>query len=139
MILICRSHQRSLHAKRLIGLGLRFDDSFIRQGSGTAAESDTIQRRMPTEHFNVIVSEPVWRSMTALTLQAFKKRGKKRTPHARARSLWTPSRDVQDKAIETPTFSQEPSTYRYWASPTICVVARFFLRCVKRPGQDDGL
>ena len=100
---------------------------------------------MPTEHFNVIVvGTGFGGSMTALTLaRHFKKRGKKENVLMLERGAWwtTPVETVQDKAIETPDFlAKNHQPYRYWASADhLRGLLDFFLRCVKRPGQDDGV
>ena len=82
--------------------------------------------------------------MTALTLaRQFQKRGRKESVLMLERGAWwtTPVETVQDNAIKTPEFlakNQQP--YRYWASADhLRGLLDFFLRCVKRPGQDDGV
>lgn len=100
---------------------------------------------MATEHFNVIViGTGFGGSMTGLTLaRHFQKRGKKENVLMLERGAWwtTPLETVQDNAIKTPEFlakNQQP--YRYWASADhLRGLLDFFLRCVKRPGQIDGV
>jgi hypothetical protein len=59
------------------------------------------------------------------------------------RGAWwtTPVETVQDNAIRTPGFlGDNGQPYRYWASADhLRGLIDFFLRCVKRPGQDDGV
>jgi choline dehydrogenase-like flavoprotein len=100
---------------------------------------------MPSEHFNVIViGTGFGGSMTGLTLaRHFQKRGKKENVLMLERGAWwtTPVETVQDNAIKTPDFlAANHQPYRYWASADhLRGLLDFFLRCVKRPGQDDGV
>ena len=100
---------------------------------------------MATEHFNVIVvGTGFGGSMTALTLaRHFQKRGKKENVLMLERGAWwtTPVETIQDNAIKTPDFlASNHQPYRYWASADhLRGLLDFFLRCVKRPGQDDGV
>jgi choline dehydrogenase-like flavoprotein len=100
---------------------------------------------MSTEHFHVIViGTGFGGTMAALTIaRQFQKRGKRESVLMLERGAWwtTPVETVQDNVIKTPEFlakNQQP--YRYWASADhLRGLLDFFLRCVKRPGQDDGV
>lgn len=100
---------------------------------------------MSTQHYNVvIIGSGFGGSMTALTLgRHFKKRNKGERLLMLERGAWwtTPVETVQDNAIRTPAFLEKNGQpYRYWASADhLRGLIDFFLRCVKRPGQDDGV
>src|ERR1043165_3221928 len=92
----------------------------------------------------VVIGTGFGGSMTALTLaRQFQKRGKKECVLMLERGAWwtTPVETVQDNNIHTPEFlTQNGQPFRYWASADhLRGLLDFFLRCVKRPGQDDGV
>lgn len=100
---------------------------------------------MSTAHVNVVViGSGFGGSLTALTLaRQFKKRSQNESVLILERGAWwtTPVETIQDNAIKTPAFLEaHKQPYRYWASADhLRGLMDFFLRCVKRPGQDDGV
>jgi choline dehydrogenase-like flavoprotein len=100
---------------------------------------------MSTDHYNVIViGSGFGGSITALTLaRHFQKRAKGESVLILERGAWwtTPVETVQDNAIQTPGFlAKNGQPYRYWASADhLRGLVDLFVRCFKRPGQDDGV
>src|SRR5947208_4765534 len=100
---------------------------------------------MSTAHVDVVViGSGFGGSLTALTLaRQFKKRSKNESVLILERGAWwtTPVETIQDNAIKTPAFlASNNQPYRYWASADhLRGLLDFFLRCVKRPGQEDGV
>src|ERR1043166_6190904 len=100
---------------------------------------------MNTPHVDVVViGSGFGGSLTALTLaRHFKKRGKGERVLILERGAWwtTPVETVQDNAIKTPAYLEKnKQPYRYWASADhLRGLIDFFVRCTKRPGQDDGV
>src|SRR5207244_1865748 len=100
---------------------------------------------MSTDHYNVIViGSGFGGSITALTLaRHFKKRAQGESVLIIERGAWwtTPVETVQDNAIKTPGFlAANGQPYRYWASADhLRGLVDLFVRCFKRPGQDDGV
>jgi choline dehydrogenase-like flavoprotein len=99
---------------------------------------------MSTDFEVIVIGTGFGGTVTGLTLaRHFKARGKNESVLMLERGAWwtTPVETVQDNAIQTPAFldsKQQP--YRYWASADhLRGLLDFFLRCVKRPGQDDGV
>jgi len=100
---------------------------------------------MSADHYAVVaIGSGFGGSMTALTLaRQFQKRAKNECVLMLERGAWwtTPVETVQDNATRTPGFlADHGQPYRYWASADhLRGLIDFFLRCVKRPGQDDGV
>lgn len=100
---------------------------------------------MSTAHVDVVViGSGFGGSLTALTLaRQFKKRSKNESVLILERGAWwtTPVETIQDNSIKTPAFlDSKKQPYRYWASADhLRGLLDFFVRCVKRPGQNDGV